>query len=506
MCNHEQEAPEDREILEERDHLGLGLDCDQVCVVENRNGHEEDSQHDRGQTRSIAQGKGCTTTSLDQDGGHQRQFWKRHEVTPHVLRCLLEGADFVKAGQDENQTETNPRNQFHEYHTLSPPTLRASLPVCAPRCNRGCPPAGRARRARFAPRPPARYAEEPTRGNTDAVEKRVSGLLLLLSLLSSALGAEGPRTETAAAGLGPAVAWVNGVPIPRKAVEEVVAGVLAVEQGVAADREGQARLEREALDSLIDFELLYQESQRRGIRVDLESVRKEVDRNREKMGGKAAYESALRARGWTLADVERDTERALAVRQLLESVVWRDVRVSPESVAEFYERHREEFRHPEQVRVRHILVAVPAKASARQWERARERAEAIKGRVEAGEDFARLAQLESADPSTTKEGGDLGWVGRGELQEDFERVAFSLDVGKVSAPVRTSLGYHIVQVTGRREAGVALLEEVRERIAAVLLRRERQRRQAEFARELRERAKVEIPGVTDREKQGVSSP
>ena len=338
------------------------------------------------------------------------------------------------------------------------------------------------------------------------MRNRVPGLLLLLSLLPGTLRAQAPPARTAAVPAGQVVAWVNGAPIGRKAWDEVVAGVLAVEKTAGSDRDQQERLRREALDSLIDFELLYQESQRRGIRVNPEAVRAELDRSRDKLGGSEAYENALRSRGWSLLDVERDTERALAVRQLLESVVWRDARVSPESVAEFYERHRQEFRHPEQVRVRHILVSVPPNATGQQWQAARERAEGLVRRLASGEDFAAIARAESADTGTAKEGGDLGWVGRGELQEDFERAAFSLPVGKISPPVQTALGYHIVQVTGRRPPGVATLEEVRERIAVVLLKRERQRRQAEFVRALREKAKIELVDLSGRGKQGASSP
>ncbi len=332
---------------------------------------------------------------------------------------------------------------------------------------------------------------------------------LVLCVLFAALAAaeRAARGEEARAlGSSAAVARVNGVVVSERALSEVLAGVLAVEQEAAADPERRRQLERAALESLIDFELLFQESQRLGIRIPKEAIVAELKRTEQKMGGAQAYAEALRSRGWTPAEVERDTERALAVQRLLETVVWKDVRVSDDAVAAFYERHRQEFRHPAQVRVRHILFRPLGGNAAEAWQAARRRAEEVRRRLEAGENFAELAHKESADRDTADAGGDLGWVAAGELHEEFERAALSLRVGEISTPVRSPAGYHLLQVTGRREAGIAPLEEVKGRIAEVLLRRERQRRQDEFTRQLRARAEIVYAPPSGRETPADVSP
>lgn len=105
----------------------------------------------------------------------------------------------------------------------------------------------------------------------------------------------------------------------------------------------------------------------------------------------------------------------------------------------------------EQVRARHILIMPDAEVEdqdAAQQE-AEERAEELFNRLQAGEDFAELAQELSEDSGSKDEGGDLGWFGRGRMQPEFEAVAFSLPLEGVSEPFTTTFGYHILQVLER---------------------------------------------------------
>src|SRR5439155_4900152 len=77
---------------------------------------------------------------------------------------------------------------------------------------------------------------------------------------------------------------------------------------------------------------------------------------------------------------------------------------------------------------------------------AREKALGVLSRLKSGADFASLARQVSADSTTSRNGGDLGWFSRGEMDKAFENTVFSTDVGKIGGPVRTRFGYHIVKV------------------------------------------------------------
>jgi len=117
-------------------------------------------------------------------------------------------------------------------------------------------------------------------------------------------------------------------------------------------------------------------------------------------------------------------------------------------VDEAYERKGQE------VRASHILVSLDANASPADTLRAWNRIQGLRTRVENGEDFETVARSKSGsdDPSVTSNGGDLGWFTAFQMVYPFECAAFNTPEGELSEVVRTKFGYHILQVTGKREA------------------------------------------------------
>jgi len=109
------------------------------------------------------------------------------------------------------------------------------------------------------------------------------------------------------------------------------------------------------------------------------------------------------------------------------------------------------------VRVRHILVETEAEARF------------VLARLNRGERFQDLAKTLSKDPGSREQSGDLGFIGRGQLVPEFERVAFTLQPGQVSDVVKTQFGFHIIQMIERKTAQPSRLEQVREQIRRQLL-------------------------------------
>ncbi len=133
-----------------------------------------------------------------------------------------------------------------------------------------------------------------------------------------------------------------------------------------------------------------------------------------------------------------------------------------ERIQEAYDKRKDEFDKPEQVRARHILIR---KGEDESEEEARARIDAARARVEAGEDFALVATELSEDPGSKERGGDLDFFGRGRMVKEFEDVAFSLEPGVLSDVVESSFGYHVIQVEEKKAAELVTFEQAREQIA-----------------------------------------
>lgn len=132
------------------------------------------------------------------------------------------------------------------------------------------------------------------------------------------------------------------------------------------------------------------------------------------------------------------------------------VEIGDEELRELYETERDRFETAEERRVRHILIAVDDD----DYEAAEAEAAQVLERLEAGEDFAALAEELSDDAGTRAQGGDLGWIGRGMLPGPFEDTLFSMEVGETAGPVETEFGYHIIRLDEIRSGDVPAFESV----------------------------------------------
>jgi peptidyl-prolyl cis-trans isomerase D len=137
----------------------------------------------------------------------------------------------------------------------------------------------------------------------------------------------------------------------------------------------------------------------------------------------------------------------------------------PQSVSDvdaeaYYKEHAAAFEQPRRVHVAHVLVRVPPVGGSEAENEAKAKVEDVLRRARAGEDFAKLAREVSEDTANASQGGDLGFVGPGELVPQFENAAFALKKGELSpAPVRTAFGYHAIKVLEIKEGGRAPFKE-----------------------------------------------
>jgi peptidyl-prolyl cis-trans isomerase C len=129
----------------------------------------------------------------------------------------------------------------------------------------------------------------------------------------------------------------------------------------------------------------------------------------------------------------------------------------------------------QEVRARHILVATEAEAKA------------VLAEIKKGTDFAELAKQKSKDPGAAAEGGDLGYFTKEQMVPEFAEVAFKLDKGQVSEPVKTQFGWHIIKVENKRTKPAPEYDKVKDQVQTFVMRRA----QGEFIAKLRAGAKIE---------------
>jgi peptidyl-prolyl cis-trans isomerase D len=152
---------------------------------------------------------------------------------------------------------------------------------------------------------------------------------------------------------------------------------------------------------------------------------------------------------------------------------WQDLikkmSISEDEAKSYYNNNPKEFIEPERVHARQILFKTPEDATPEIIEQVRKRAEFTKNAIEGGQSFQEVAKSESQDDATADKGGDLGFFSRGTVNRDLERVAFALEPGKISDPIKTEQGFHLLMVDEKKPETVIDFALAKEKIEHKLM-------------------------------------
>lgn len=238
-------------------------------------------------------------------------------------------------------------------------------------------------------------------------------------------------------------------------VDQNVAGSTGGQERAVGDGEGtfNSVFVAALLDRRIGFALIHQEVERRKLEVT-EDLRRETRAKLEDDNDPGSF--GVKVFRAFPKSYQEELVTIFAEQSLLQEALG-SAEVSDDDVAQFYEENKQSF---ERTCVRHILVADKGAA------------DAIKARLDAGEDFAAIARAESTDNQvpggSAEKGGDLGCVSGNELVPEFSQAMNTLPVGGTSGPVESQFGFHIIQVTERKTIP---LEEAAAEIRPVLEQR-----------------------------------
>lgn len=262
------------------------------------------------------------------------------------------------------------------------------------------------------------------------------------------------------------------------------------QQGRMIPEEMMPQLRSQVLDNLINQELLYQESARKQIKTQPETIEKELADIKSRFKDPKEFDATLKRMRMDEAGLRQQISQRSAIRTLIDQEIAAGITISDNDAKAFYDGNPSYFQRPEQVHARHILIKVAPDAKEADKTTARQKIDDIKKRIEKGEDFAELAKSVSEGPSSTK-GGDLGFFSKEQMVKPFADAAFAMKPNEISDVVETRFGYHIIQMLEHRPAETAAFSDVKDRIVGNLRNERIQKEVHTYLEKLRNDAKIE---------------
>ncbi|MGG4268562.1 peptidylprolyl isomerase [Peribacillus simplex] len=230
----------------------------------------------------------------------------------------------------------------------------------------------------------------------------------------------------------------------------------------------------DTLNKLIDDKLIKLEADKEGINITDAEIQKEMDILAETSGGEKALMQKLEASGVSIAALKKELVVHLQTKKLIEP----RSTVTDDEINTYFKENQNSFAQGEQVEASHILVENEKTAKK------------VAKKIAKGGVFTKLAAEYSTDTGTAKKGGSLGYFSKGDMVKEFEDVAFELDIDQVSDPVKSKYGYHIIKVTGKKEAKKANFEDSKKEVKAELLSEKSKEVYSKWLAEVKEKHEI----------------
>ena len=287
------------------------------------------------------------------------------------------------------------------------------------------------------------------------------------------------------------VARVNGVAIPAADFQKALTA-FAKSPSAAQVPPGQEKaVQQFLLNQMIGGELMYQVAKNTPVKDQDKQISDALGRLKARFKTDEDYKKGLQEQGLNEKDLRELIRRNVIIENHVEQVVVPKQTVTDAEVKAFYDKNPETFTQPEQVRASHILITLDAKATDADKKKAKEKVDGLLKQIKAGADFAKLAQENSGCPSS-KQGGDLGYFGKGQMVKPFEETAFAMKPGEVSGVVETQFGYHIIKLTERKAPSKVAFDDVKAKIADSLKRKKVSEAINATLEDAKKKAKIEV--------------
>lgn len=291
-------------------------------------------------------------------------------------------------------------------------------------------------------------------------------------------------TVTACSGSSDDVARVNDEAITRTEFDRIIEMAKAQNPTAFEGSEDSTMLaayKASILDSLIDNVLIRQAAEKEGAEITDAQIDEQIEAIMTGFADEETFNQALESAGMTMEDL-RTNVRDQLLYQFLYDKVAPAVEVSDADIEAYYEENKETFVTGDESQLSHILFATDDK----------ETAEKVLAEIQAGGDFAALAEEYSTDTGSAANGGDLGWASTDMYVTEFKDAADALKVGEVSGLVESQFGWHIIKKVDEKAGGQQTLEDVAETIRTQLEQDGRSEAFAAYMDKFKADSKIEI--------------
>ena len=321
-----------------------------------------------------------------------------------------------------------------------------------------------------------------------AITKRLCQTTAALALVLVFLPAMAQETQSSDKN----AAMVNGVAISMEQYNKEFNIQLdrVSQQGQQVSEDQKAKLKNNILDSLIEREILYQQSQKAGIQITDQKVDDQLASIKKRFPSETEYKNALGKMSLTEDEVKLQIKRGLSIRELIDQKISSKVVITDEDSKTYYDKNPQMFKQPAQIKASHILIKVDAKADEAKKAEARKKIEEVQQKLKDGGDFAALAKEYSEGPSNAK-GGDLGYFRRGQMVKPFEDAAMALKPNEVSDVVETRFGYHLIKVYDNKPEQTLAYADVKDKITQRMKQEKIEKEAVQYVGQLKKEAKLE---------------
>ncbi len=300
-------------------------------------------------------------------------------------------------------------------------------------------------------------------------------------------------------------ATVNGVDIKESQINEIMAPALKSlarnpeVANLSPEKVNEIELQKkqkrdEILGGLIVNNLLDEKIKDANIVVTDTEAEEGLKNQLESRGVKLEdFNDVLKENSLTYIDAVQEVKKQLVRTKFIESQLGDQIKVTDEEAKKFYDDNSKIFETPEQVRASHILILSDPNDPNDVKQAAKDKIEDLLKQIKDGADFAELAKANSDDKASAVDGGDLNFFPRGAMVPPFEDAAFALAPGQVSDVITTKYGYHIIKVTGHKDASVISFDDAKDDIINILKNQKEAKVVPPYYESLIKAAKIKFP-------------